>query len=95
MKKFKVVGEKQEHRYRNIDVCEALGVSSGMISGFMRKAYGTSSKGGMTIEQIIEFINAPHKDRVQEEPDMNEVNRLMDELHQHGFVIDEEEQLKF
>ena len=95
MKKFKVVGEKQEHKYRNIDVCEALGVSSGMISGFMRKAYGTSSRGGMTLEQIVEFIKTPHKDRPQEVPDMNEVKRLMDELKQCGYVIDEDEQLSF
>lgn len=95
MKKFKVVEIKGEKKYRPVDVCKALDTSSGALSTFMSKRYGTGTRDGLTISQIIEYINAPHREKKKQEPDEGAVAEILDELAKRGIVERGELQMEF
>ena len=92
MKKFKLVECEGEKKYRLIDVAAAIGVTRNAVANFMRKRYGTSSS-GMTLQQIIEYINTPHKNREMEKPDLQEAASILKALRERGIVEDVDEQI--
>lgn len=94
MKEFKIIEKRGEKKYKIVDVAEALGVSNGALTGFMSARYGTS-KDGMNISQIIEYINIPHRTRQRESADLVAVADILNELRQRGIVVAEDEQLRF
>ena len=94
MKEFKIVEKNGEKKYKIVDVAEALGVSNGALTGFMSARCG-SAKDGMSISQIVEYINIPHRNRQKDSADPKEVASILGELRQRGIVVVEDEQLKF
>ena len=94
MKEFKIVDENGEKKSKIVDGAEALGVSNGALTGFMSARYG-SAKDGMSISQIVEYINIPHRNRQKDSADPKEVANILGELRQRGIVVVEDEQLRF
>ena len=74
-----------EKRYSVATVSQAIGRSEGSISGYFSNK-GIPTKGGITLDQIIEIIEAPARGKIINSDDIREIH---DRLRQRGYDIEE------
>lgn len=60
MIKIRKVEQKQEKRYRVIDIAKATGLSEGAVTGFFSNRK-ISTKSGLTIQQINQMLNGARR----------------------------------
>ena len=73
--------KQKNERFSVSQVSQAIGRSEGSITGFCSRN-GISTKGGLTIDQIIMCIDAPEGSKSM---DWKAVQRIHELLHGHGY----------
>ena len=80
-----VVTPKDEKRYSVATVAQAIGRSEGAISGYFSNR-GIPTKGGLTMAQIDEFLDAPMRGKII---DWNGVDEIRRRLHdEFGHIVE-------
>ena len=93
-----VRGKTPEKRYRIIDVVEATGYTYGTVSGFIKSKLNTKVREGMTLDEIVLFIESDHKETIDRRsiPDPKEVQEILDRLSKEkGYNAQEKEEITF
>lgn len=72
-------------KYRVRDVSTAVGLSEDTIYSYFSNK-GESAKGGVTILQIVELLEAPRRHKTTEPPDMDAVAEIRAALIPFGFT---------
>lgn len=86
------VPENHEKRYKTVTVCQAIGVSEGIIRTYFSRRK-VSVKGGLTVSQIMEFVDYNMHHKRGEAICWEDVLEIRETLADAGYVFADEEEL--
>lgn len=76
--------KKEERRYRVMDVVQATGISDGAICGYFSNR-GITTKGGLTLSQIVEMAESDRRGGGVDWDAVNEIVRRLED--EHGIIV--------